>query len=636
MKYLHVLTGLFILLVIACANPGSGPDGGPYDETPPKIVSMLPALGGTNQQTKKVTITFDELVKIEKAQEKITISPPQIQAPDIKVNGRHITVKFNDTLKANTTYTVDFSDAIVDNNEGNPMGQFTYYYSTGEQLDTMEVSGHVINAEDHEPVKGMLVGLHRNLCDTAFAGLPFDRVARTNGSGFFCIKGIAPGSYRIYALSDVDGDFKYSRGEAIAFSRDTIIPSSFPDIRQDTLWADTVHIDTIKSVPYTHYQPDDIVLFSFKEKNSSRQLLKTFRNPEYFQVFFTAPSAHVPVVKGLNFDEAGKIIEDRSAGNDTITYWLCDSTLIQHDSLSVAYTYEMTNDSTGVNELHTDTLELMPRLKYAKRKQLEDDAYERWARKREKRHKRGDYSDEVYPVPNLDVKFTIPSEIAPDQNLHFTLKEPLQRLDTALIHLYLQVDSTYEEAPFRIEPDSVSRLHYTLRGAWRPQQNYVLNVDSAAMTGLSGHVNKAHDAKFKVSAMENFGAIFLILPDADSTTVVQLLRGDGTLFKQTKAKDQRVDFFYLLPASYYVRAFSDRNGNGQWDTGDFNTGTAPEEVYYFPVELAVRANWDIEQTWAMKSIPVLQQKPRELIKQKDTNKRVPRNLNAEREMNKRR
>ena len=596
----------------------------------------MPTLGATSQKVRKVTLTFDELIKIEKAQEKITISPPQLEAPDIKVSGRHISVKFNDSLKANTTYTVDFSDAIVDNNEGNPLGHFTYFYSTGEQLDTMEVSGHVLNAADHEPIKGILVGLHRNLCDTAFTGLPFDRVARTNGRGYFSIKGIAPGAYRIYALKDIDGDFKYSRGEAMAFSRDTIVPTCFRDVRQDTLWADTVHIDTIRNVEYTHFKPDDVVLLAFTEKNISRQLLKTSRNPEYFQAYFTAPSKHVPEVRGLNFDEKGKIIEDRSAGNDTITYWLCDSTLVQNDSLSVEYTYEITNDSTGVNELHTDTLTLMPRLKYEHRKRIADEAYEKWEKKRAKRHKRGDYSDEVYPVSPLDVQYDIPSELAPDCNLHFTLKEPLQRIDTTGFHLYLKVDTLYNEVPFRLERNSLSLLRYTLRGAWRPQQEYVLNIDSAAVTGISGKVNKAHDVKFKISAMETFGSLFLLIPDADSTTIVQLIRGDESVYKQFKVKDNRVDFFYLKPNDYYIRAFNDRNGNGKWDVGDFEAGLHAEEVYYFPNVLNVRANWDIEQTWTMKALPLMQQKPKDLIKQKESEERVSRNLNAERELNKHR
>ena len=201
---------------------------------------------------------------------------------------RKISVSLIDSLKPETTYTIDFSDAIVDNNEGNPFGNFTYYFSTGTQIDTMEVAGHVLNAEDLEPQKGVLVGLHKNLQDSAFVKLPFDRVARTDGNGRFCIKGVAPGNYRIYALKDMDGDFRYAPGELLAFSRDTIVPRAIADVRRDTLWRDTVHIDTVKLTPITRYAPDDVVLLSFTEKRNSRMLLKTQRDaPEWFRVYFS-------------------------------------------------------------------------------------------------------------------------------------------------------------------------------------------------------------------------------------------------------------------------------------------------------------------------------------------------------------
>ncbi|MCI6643905.1 MAG: Ig-like domain-containing protein, partial [Bacteroidales bacterium] len=149
---------LFGLLFVACANPGSGPDGGPYDETPPRILHMSPALGQMNAKAKRISIAFDEYIKVENITEKVTISPPQQNQPEINVSGRNITIELQDSLLPNTTYTVDFSDAISDNNEGNPLGNFTYYFSTGESVDTLQVSGHVLSADDLEPIKGILVG----------------------------------------------------------------------------------------------------------------------------------------------------------------------------------------------------------------------------------------------------------------------------------------------------------------------------------------------------------------------------------------------------------------------------------------------------------------------------------------------
>ena len=630
-----ILTFLTVaLLIVACANPGSGPDGGPFDETPPRIVHMSPALGGTNEHTKKISIVFDELIKVENVQEKVIISPPQVQTPEFKVAGKRITVQLADSLKENTTYTVDFSDAIVDTNEGNALGNFTYYFSTGAQLDTMQVAGSVLSAENLEPVKGILVGLHSNLADSAFTTLPFDRVARTDGNGHFSIKGVAPGKYRIYALKDMDGDFKYARGEMLAFSREDIVPSAFPDVRRDTLWTDTVRIDTIKSVRFTHYMPDDVLLLAFSEKNNTRQYLKSKREPEKFSIYFTAPSKHIPEVRGLNFDATNAFIVERSVGNDTLTYWLRDTALVNQDTLAIACTYEATNDSTLQSYMQTDTLELVPQFSYAKRQKFAAEDLAKWRKGLEKRHKNGDFSQETPPVKPLAMKCSARMDMKPDQNVHFTLPEPAVRIDTTAFHLYLKVDSTYQQARFKLMGDSLHLLNYTLKAEWRPGQEYVLNIDSAAVQGISGKVNKTFDLKFRINTAEAYGSLFLVVPDAPPMAVVQLLNTSEKLVKQAKVENGRVDFFYLTPNDYYVRLFVDRNENGKWDEGCYADDRQAEEVYYYPQKFSVRANWDIEQTWQVKALPLNEQKPRELIKQKEQEKKTPKSRNAERLRNK--
>ena len=631
-----LLPALLLMIAAACANPGSGPDGGPYDETPPKIVAMQPQLGAARQQTKKLTITFDEMVKIENAQDNIVFSPPQTEQPEIKTVGRNISVTFIDSLKANTTYTIDFSDAIVDCNEGNPLGNFTYFFSTGEEVDTMEVAGYVLAADNLEPLKGVTVGLHSNLADSAFTGLAFDRVGRTDGNGHFVVKGVAPGDYRIYALRDMDGDYRYARGELLAWLDEPIRPGSFPDVRQDTLWADTVTIDTIMTVPFTHFTPDDVVLLAFTERNPVCQLLKTQREPEWFRLFFTAPMERMPRVRGLNFDDRDAFVVEHSAGFDTLTFWLRDTVLVNMDSLEVELAYEATNDSVTVPYLQTDTLELVPKLTYERRMKLREKEMERFQKALERRHKRGDFSQETPPAEPLKVQFNIEAKLAPDQNQHFKLPEPALKVDTAGIHLFLQVDTLYEEVPFRLERDSLALLDYTLRGAWRPGQKYVLNVDSACITGISGRVNLASDNQFSIAGPEDFGALFLLLPDADSTAVVQLLSGSEKLLRQVPVEEGRADFFYLEPGEVYVRLFNDRNRNGRWDEGSYAEKRQAEEVYYFPQKFNIRANWDLEQTWRLDDVPRFRQKPRELVKQKEDNKKAtPKDRNAERERAKR-
>ena len=276
------LLKIFAIIVVAfvvasCARMGN-PDGGWYDETPPRVVGASPSEKATNVNAKKVYINFDEFIKVDNPTEKVVVSPPQIEAPEIKAQGKRIAISLLDSLKANTTYTIDFSDAISDNNEGNPMGNYTYCFSTGNVIDTLEVAGSVLAADNLEPVKGILVGLYADLADSAFFTKPMLRVSRTDSQGHFVIKGVAPGSYRIYALQDMDGNYLFNqKAEMLAFSSDTIIPSFKADVRQDTLWRDTLHIDVVKRVDYTHFLPDDVCLLAFNEVNTDRLFLKSER-----------------------------------------------------------------------------------------------------------------------------------------------------------------------------------------------------------------------------------------------------------------------------------------------------------------------------------------------------------------------
>ncbi|CCY15590.1 lipoprotein [Prevotella sp. CAG:755] len=632
MKQLLYLVFLF-LLATACANPGSGPDGGPYDEELPYVVSTTPASGDSGVKGRRVTLQFNEFIKLENASEKVTVSPPQIEMPDILTSGKRITVTLNDSLRPNTTYTIDFSDAIEDNNEGNPMGNYTFFFSTGRTVDTLEVGGHVLAAEDLEPIKGILVGLHSDTTDSAFRTRPFDRVARTDGSGRFSIKGVAPGRYRIYALNDGDGDFRFTqKSEMIAFGRESISPSFFQDTRYDTLWRDTVHYDTIVARPFTHFTPDDVVLRAFKEVNPVRHLLKTeYPVPEQFTIFFTAPSTHVPEVRGLNFD-ASKLLPRISSGNDTLTFWVADTLLVRQDTLTLALTYEESNDSTLELSLRTDTLELSPKLTWAKRDKQRQEEWEEWEKNREKALKNDRPFNEEPPTVWIKLTPRIERPLAPDQNPVLVIDEPLARFDTSGVHLRLIVDSTETEAPYLLEPLPGRDFSFRLMGEWRPGQQYVIVVDSAAMTSVFGHRNRRMEQKFNIAKDDEFGSFFVNVQglDGDTTAIVELLDGRGKVVRRCRAPQGRADFFYLKPGDYYLRLLLDRNGDGRWTTGELGTGQPPEEVYYNPVKFNVRARWDIEQDWNFRTLPLTEQKPAELIKQKADPKKTVKNRNAER------
>ena len=629
----HKLPALLMLMIVvySCASMGN-PDGGPYDEEAPKFVRSTPKPFAINSKEKKVTIEFDEFIKLEKAAEKVVVSPPQLEQPEIKASGRKVVVGLVDSLRPNTTYTIDFADAIVDNNEGNPLGNYAFTFSTGTTIDTMEVSGTVLSASDLEPVKNIQVGLHSDLSDSAFMKKPFDRVSRTDSRGHFSIRGIAPGKYRIYALMDGNQNYLFdSKTEMIAFSDSIIIPAMEDAMRQDTIWKDSLTIDTIKSVGYTRFLPDDIILRAFKEENDRQYLTRSERDKEnHFVLTFSARADTLPTLKGLNFDERDAFIIEKTDRNDSICYWIKDSLIYQMDTLEIQMDY-LATDTLDRLVPQTDTLFLANKLTRAEREKLEAKAAEEKEKERKKKEKKGE-KIEPEPTKFLTLNVDAPSAFDLDRNVYLSFDEPVASIDTAAIHMEIKKDSLWEEIPFLFVSDSVLPRKYEILAEWEPEKEYQLSIDSMAFKGVYGlHTNKVKQT-MKVKKLNEYGTILLNITGADSTAVVELLDGSGKVLRQQRITPQNTaDFYYLNPGTkFYIRLFNDRNGNGVWDTGKYSEHLQPEEVYYFPKVWEMKANFDFEENWNINAVPVEKQKLDEIKKQKPEETKKIQDRNKER------
>ena len=633
----------FLLLLAACASIGT-PDGGPYDETPPKVVQSTPKNKATNSDRRKISILFDEYIKIENASEKVVVSPPQKEMPNIRTVGKQVKIDLYDSLQANTTYTIDFSDAIVDNNEENPMGQYTFSFSTGETIDTMEVSGTVLNAENLEPIKGILVGLHAAdsaFHDSLFTTAPLIRVARTNGSGKFTIKGVKNGRYRVYALKDMDGDYAFSqKSETLAFDTIAFETMHKPDIRPDTLWHDSTHINKIRMVPFIHFYPDNLVLRAFLENGQEKHLLKTERQtPDNFTIYFTAPQDSLPRIEGIGFDANKALLPEHSLHNDTITYWITDTAVAYPDTIKFNITFPETNE-VGIDTLRTELLELVAKNTHAKLEKERLKNSEEWEKQREKQLKKkktakGLNEENPYEHTYLSQQFKPGSTLDPNQNLLVIFSEPIDEVDIGKIHFQTYVDSNYVDAPFLFEPVEEQIRQYRLYAEWEPQSKYLLTIDSMAVRGALGHYSKKVTNEIRVRSLNEYGAIFIHLIGVEEGNandyIVQLLnKGDKPVAEQ-KAVNGHADFFYLKPGDYYLRMFIDTNQNGKWDTGEYSSMTQPEEVFYFPRPIPLRARFEVEQDWNFRAIELTKQKPLEITKQKADKEKSVKNRNSERE-----
>ena len=636
-------TALFFIIsvvLLGCAAVGT-PDGGPYDDTPPKVVGSSPKLEETNVKNKTVRIDFDEYIKLENASEKVIISPPQKEQPEIQVNGKDIQIKLIDSLQPNTTYTIDFSDGIVDNNEGNPLGDFCFSFSTGSQLDTMEVSGYVLNAADLEPIKGIQVGLYSNLADSAFTTQQFQRVSRTDGSGHFVIRGIKPGKYRIYALNDMDQSFSYSqRSETMAWSDSIIVPSSTEAYREDTIWnEDKITIDTILTVEYTRFLPDNIVLRAFTATPNIQYLAKSDRNThEKIELQFAIPVDSMPVIKGLNFNEKDAYIVEHTARYDTITLWMKDTTIYYNDTLRFSLQY-LATDTNGLLTDHIDTLSLTPKRSRARIVQDEQKRAKDEAEKFEKDLKRLERNGDSIGIARLMLPKTkfLPIEhtsstMALNDTYTLSFNEPVTFLSDTAVKVLKMEDSTWVKVPFEIEQDSLLIRDYKIYAEWRPEETYKILIDSASVVGLYGLHNDALEHEIRFAPLDTYSTFTVNVANPKSSYLIELLDNKGDITRRGRIKEGKVDFFFLIPGKYYVRLIDDVNMNNKWDTGEYAEKRQPEDVYYINKVFDLKHDsYHETEMWDVLATPLNKQKPEAITKQKADKKRTITNKNKERE-----
>ncbi|NDV57415.1 Ig-like domain-containing protein [Bacteroides sp. 519] len=598
-------------LVYSCASIGH-PDGGAYDETPPRFIGSTPVAGATNNTRTRIVLEFDEYIKLENPGEKVVFAPPQLLQPEIKPSGKRITINLKDSLKPNTTYTIDFGDAITDNNEGNPLGDFSFTFSTGEAIDTLEVAGTLLNASNLEPIKGMLVGLHANQADSAFTTLPLDRIGRTDSRGRFRIRGIGAGSYRIFALQDVDQNYRFSqKSEAIAFYDSIVIPHFEERLRQDTVWKDSLTIDTVIERNYSHYLPDDILLRSFKEATDYQYLKRSERLvPHKFTLVFNTKADTLPTIRGFNFDEKDAFIIEKTFRNDSITYWLKDSLVYKLDTLKFQLDYLYT-DTLNMLVAKTDTLKLPVRRPKSSKKEEEEDS-----KSRSKKKKGKDNEEETPATVFLNLNLQAPSSMDVFGNITLTFEEPTAYIDTNAIHLKQKVDTLWNDIDFIFQRDSVDIKTYHVYREWEPETEYEFSMDSLAIVGLYGlHTDKKKNS-FKVKSMEDYGAIMFNITGAGPNAFVELLDTSDKVIRKVKVTNNQADFYFLPAGKYAARLIEDTNGNGVWDTGNYEQKLQPEMVYYYWQVLELKVRFELEQDWNLTSRPLDKQKPDELKKQK--------------------
>ena len=594
----------------SCANIGN-PSGGPIDKTPPIFMRSNPTPNAVNVKDRKIEIFFDEIVTLKDPSTKIIVSPAQTEMPRMSALGRKVTVELVDSLLPNTTYTIDFSNSIQDNNEGNAIDNFAFAFSTGSVIDSMRVSGYVLDSRTLEPMQSVVAGLQSNLADSAFHKEKLQRVALTNDRGQFTIRNVSPGSYHIFALKDLDRDYKFGNPtEDIAFLDSIIVPSIGSREAADTVYNDLNEIDTIMRATRPAYFPNDILLSMFNEDRKSQYLANNLRvDSTRISLTFAAASDTLPSLSivGRNDVPDQWYTLERSQTNDTLTYWIRPPHLVSADTLMVATTYLRTDTASNLS-WGTDTLKF---------------TFQRQKAKKKKKNEETDSLEqirfmELHPLANGTQEVYAP--------LLLQTGTPIERYSREAFHLQrkLQNDTTFYPAEIKsiaLRDSTLNRRDLMLKVDWEPGAAYTLAVDSLAMTDIYGLQTKPLKVDFNVRKMEEYGNIVFNIPAVRDSAIVELLDGTEKIVLRAPVKSHRAELLNLLPGKYYARLFIDRNGNGKYDTGNYDMHLQPEETVYYPGAINLKKNWDVEQTWDIYATPIDKQKSEAIKKNKPERKK---------------
>ncbi len=596
--YFVVAGFAWVIIVSSCANQGM-PTGGPRDTIPPILVNTYPGYKSLNFRGNEVRLTFNEFIIPDKVSEELVVSPPLEKRPVVLTKSKTLVVRFNESLRDSLTYSLDFKNSVVDNNEQNPIENLRFKFSTGNNLDSLRVAGRVINAFNMEPLANTLVLLHTNLHDSAVYTLIPDYIARSDLDGLYLFDNLAEGKYHIFSFNDVNSNLKYDEGaEAIAFVDSVIVPSAEFLAEMDTVASGA---DSLLIAGHIQFLPEPVYLRQFNEQIFNQYLKTAKRNSPYqFTLVFNEPVSEKFDVKLVDSENENWYVAEPNLINDSLTFWIADTALVARESIFMELSY-LQVDSAGELYVKKDTVDMQ------------------FARKEDTRKKRREREgDEDLPPPAEQFNWSTnlsPTGFDLNKDVVITAPQPVVSFNPSAITLYRTDDTLKSPLSFRFAPDTMAWRTYRITYPWNDETSYTIEVDSAAGVNIYDITSKELISTFKTRPQDYYGAINLTVSGVDSQMIVQLIENneaEAVIQEQIISENQTVVFNYLPPEKYRIKAIYDRNGNGKWDTGSYQDKYQPERVSYINEVVKIRSNWDSNLAWDMTPDPEFTKKIRDL------------------------
>lgn len=585
---------------ISCAQIGA-PVGGRKDTIPPRMVGSYPVSRSVNFRGKKLLIEFDEYFTIKEQSKSLLVSPPLPDKPEILIKGKAIQLNLAKPLDPDKTYSFNFGNSIQDLNEGNPIKNFQFVVSTGSSVDSLCISGQVVGASDLKPVKEVYVMLYDKIVDSIPRKTLPEFIGKTDEKGFFSIQNVSRKKYRIFALKDMNANYRYDMPtEEIAFNDSIYNPTSYRGAFKDTIKIpvpnDTIFRDSVVSRMKTFFNPNNVKLYLFQEDNL-KQYIKAYdrKNQGKISLVFNKGQLGDVGIKPLNFNPKGDwFLKDRSALSDSIAFWITDPDLVKKDTLKVSISY-LRLDSLKRPYTKIDTI----KLSYQPPKVDEKLKKEEKSKAKSDKEKDKEKNKIISVIDNVSIAGGTMLDLYRDPVMN--LKEPIKAIDMQKIHLYELEEKTKKDVKFELEKDSLRNTVYAVKAKWIPQSRYSFYIERDALTGVLGLKSDSTNVSFQVQKEDVYGVVNFKMLNFPSNTIVECVSKEDKLVTSVYTKKGGVaEFKTLRPGSYKFRVVVDLNGNKRWDVGDFSKNKQPEEVIPFGKLIEVKANWTNDLEWDYK------------------------------------
>ena len=567
-RILHALAVLVILVLIifthSCANTTTPPTGGPKDTIPPLIVDMYPALSQTNVPTKKtkLEIKFNEYVVV-KDPKSLYLSPPLEKSAQFKLKGKSVVVFFENDLDSNKTYTLDVTNAIADNNEGNMFPGFTLVFSTGDKIDSMMVTGVVQDCNTLKPIKGATVMLYKDHADSAIFLKRPDAAVKTDEWGFFCLRNIQDTIYRAYAIIDENNNNKYeAETEKVAFIDSlfrptTMVADSLPELMKYDM-NDTASCLARKT---------ELTLNIFREKPTKQLIVNKERIGERTAyITFMAPYAQIDSI-WIKDVAKEKLITQFNLLQDSLEIWINDPKP-QPDTLFLNVKY-MKTDTLGMLNSFVEEIKL------AKPKSLLAG----------KAAKKDIKKEDTTCVFTLEAK----PEMVEQYGFVMEFKYPVVK-DAFDSLLFKSINPRQQETigKYTVTQDSLNLRKYTImpNDKFQAGWEYILKIPHRSFTDINGFYNDSTEVKVSLPKDDKLSSISLVLTGVKAKYIVDLLneKRDKVIRSFIIDKDQTLLFPYVKAGKYSIRFTEDLNNNGLVDTGNLLEHKQPEKVLFYKLD----------------------------------------------------